>query len=111
MQVSDNVIKKFRSLRQGILDSGSTDIKMSTYLIPASHDCEEPNFLDKGYYRLHNGEIYICHDGEEQRADFRAIECQTCHQEFFLMNTGVSNWDFMPNIVNENQLGYSACKK
>ena len=109
MQVSDNLISTLRVIRQGILNSGRT--KMPTYLIPSSHDCKEASFLDKGYYRRHNGEIYPWEDEQKQDADFRALECEICHQEVLLLNTGMPNWDFVPNIVGKNDLGYSVCKK
>lgn len=110
MPVSDNFIKKLRSLRQGILKSGCKDIKMSVYRIPEIHNCQEVSFLDKGYYRSHNGRIYSCNDRQED-ADFRALECEICHQEILLLNTGMPNWDLIPNIVGTNDLGHSACKK
>lgn len=109
MQISDNFITALRSFRRDI--NGCANTKMSTLTIPASHNCKNASFLDKGYYRRHNADICFCKDGQEQDADFRSLECEICHQEILLLNTGIPNWDFIPNIVNKNDLEHTACKK
>ena len=93
MQINDNLISKLRVFRKSIIDSGYNDIKMPVYSIPNLHTCSNPIFQNKGYYKRHNGEIYECKEGKEHTADFCVLECKICHNEFYLMNTGVQNWD------------------
>lgn len=102
MQINDDLISKLRMFRKGVIESGSADIKMPIYSIPISHTCQDTTFLDKGYYKKHNKEICLCKQGQEFAADFRILECETCHQEFFLLNTGIQNWDNIPNLLKDN---------
>lgn len=93
MQINDNLISKLRIFRKSIIDSGYNDIRMPVYSIPNLHACSNPVFQNKGYYKRHNGEFWLCKESEEDSADFCILECETCHQEVALLNTGVQNWD------------------
>lgn len=100
MQISDNLISKLRRFRNGVMESCSMDIQMPVYFIPNSHHCSNATFLNKGYYKKHNNDICLCKNGEDN-PDFCILECETCHNEFYLMNTGVKNWDSFSNKCEE----------
>ena len=99
MQVNDDLISKLRMFRKGVIESDCVDsIKMPVYSIPISHACIDPIFQMKGYYKSHNGKVK---EGEKNTADFCVLECEICHNEFYLMNTGIQNWDTFPNKSKE----------
>lgn len=80
----DNLISKARILRKKL------ENECLGYHI--QHNCNSPIYIDKGYYRRHNGDYCIVQE-EKNDADFRLLECECCQKEFFLINTGVTNWD------------------
>ncbi len=97
MQINDNLISKLRTFRQSVIESGGIDIKMPVYLIPSTHECLDFSFSNKGYFKRHNNDFWLCKEGEENTADFCVLECNICHNKFYLMNTGVPNWDVFPS--------------
>lgn len=101
----DDMISKMRLIRQSnqTMLSNYLETLLQTYQQTLQHQCQEARFIDKGYYYRRNGEMYLCTAEEKEKADFRAIECEECHQEILLMNTGRENWDMIFTIVpNEN---------
>ena len=101
MQISDDLISKLRMFRKGVIESDCMDIRMSVYSIPITHFCNNTTFLNKGYYKKHNNDVCLCKNGEENNADFCILECEICHNKFYLMNTGVQNWDGIPNTSKQ----------
>lgn len=53
-------------------------------------NCNHDQFLDQGYYKTHNGDIYVSTREESQ---FRYIKCSTCGENIFLFRTLDENWD------------------
>lgn len=101
MHINDDLISKLRMFRKGVIESDCMDIRMSVYSIPITHFCNNAIFLNKGYYKKHNNDICLCKNGEENSADFCILECEICHKEFYIMNTGVQNWDTFPRKLKE----------
>lgn len=100
----DCFISNFRSFRQELKNSEAQEVIMTPYMIP-KHTCQNPFYINKGYYRKHNGEFLVINQNQSQKADFLILECETCHQEIYLFNTGAQNWDILPNIERENEKG------
>ena len=87
----DILISKIRLIRK-LKYQNDLEI-IDNYYQSINHTCQNTTYIDKGYYFRRNGELYLCNPFEKERADFRAIECEQCHQEILLMNTGKENWD------------------
>lgn len=88
--ISDNLIIQAKTIRQR---KGEITPHFSICPVhyPEIHQtCLNPTYLDKGYYRHHNGEFYYT---DREHADLRVMECDICHNEIYLLNTGQQNWD------------------
>lgn len=93
------MVYKSRYLRDHKIEQG---IMLEPYCV-TQHLCQQTCFTDKGYYYLHNGEINLCSVNQKDKADFRALECNQCHQEILLWNSGNLGWDqIFPIVQNEN---------
>lgn len=57
------------------------------------HDC----YLDYGYYKCHNNDIYKTN---KEEAEFRTIICPTCGKQVNLLKTDDFNWDKTINGKN-----------
>ncbi len=97
----DSMITKMRIFRKAVIEGSHQNIQM-LYQVPSVHNCSNPQFIDKGYYRRHNGEYCIYQEAQKEKADFRLLECTACHNEFYLMNSGAKNWD-MSSIQENNK--------
>lgn len=47
-------------------------------------------YCDNGYYKYHNGEVYLT---DKAHADFRSLICPKCNKEITLLKTENENWD------------------
>ncbi len=91
MQI-DNIISQLRIFRQELITHESENIPVIPHVLPQDH-CPNTSYTIIGYYRRHNGEFVECHVEKKNDADFCMLECNTCHQNIYLFNTGEQNWD------------------
>lgn len=103
---TDDIISKMRLVRKVRPSqiSKTLELQIQHYYQNLAHHCFNAQFVDKGYYYRHNGDIYLCSMKELDKADFRAIECEQCHQEILLMNTGQEGWDQIDNVNSEEHV-------
>lgn len=70
--------------------------------------CGHDTYCDNGYYKCHNGEIYLTN---KKDADFRSLICPKCNKEILILKTENENWDTeilgeKLNILSPLQLDY-----
>lgn len=60
--------------------------------------CDHACYIDKGYYKYHNNDIYKT---PKEEAEFRCLICPKCGKEVILLKTHDTSWD---KKVNEREL-------
>lgn len=77
--------------------------------------CNHENFIDIGYYKIHNSEYDAVN---KEKAELRIVECEECHTTLMLLRTDNVMWDVLygdrqinidKNINDEKNVNH--CKK
>jgi len=77
--------------------------------------CNHENFIDMGYYKIHNSEYDAVN---KDKAELRIIECEECHTKLMLLRTDNDMWDVLYDdiIINvdktiDDEKSVNHCKK